>query len=89
MNCPWVYASNLSNEFFLYHRKHGCDSCGMSIITHRFHSNTRMDFDLCLGCLRKEEQTGYMFMCIIISWCMLQVHVASATWLDRLTLCIL
>ena len=37
---------------------YGCDKCDMSILTHRFHSNTKQDFDLCLGCFRKEEAEG-------------------------------
>ena len=39
-------------------RGYGCDKCDMSILTHRFHSNTKQDFDLCLGCFRKEEAEG-------------------------------
>lgn len=37
---------------------YGCDACGLSIVTHRFHSSTKADFDLCLGCFRKEEEKG-------------------------------
>jgi hypothetical protein len=41
----------------LYHAmgRFTCDGCKLSIMSHRFHSNTRDNFDLCLGCFRKEE----------------------------------
>ena len=48
----------LVTVFLFLCRGYGCDKCDMSILTHRFHSNTKQDFDLCLGCFRKEEKEG-------------------------------
>lgn len=39
-------------------RRFICDGCKECVLSHRFHSNTRNDFDLCIGCFRKEEATG-------------------------------
>jgi len=35
-----------------------CDGCRMIIWSHRFHSNTKEDYDLCLGCYRANGGLG-------------------------------
>ena len=35
-----------------------CDGCRMLIWSHRFHSNTKDDYDLCLGCYRANGGLG-------------------------------
>ena len=46
-------------------RSFGCDGCDMSIISHRFHSKTRDDYDLCMGCFRKEEEEAAANGCVV------------------------
>ena len=51
----------------LYHKDHKflemrfmCDLCHLMITSHRLHCDTKEDYDLCLGCYRKEERSGML-----------------------------
>jgi hypothetical protein len=49
-------------EYHISHKflelRYLCDCCRIMITSHRLHSETKDDFDLCLGCFRQKEAEG-------------------------------
>eukprot|EP00731_Ephydatia_muelleri_P019637 Em0012g462a len=56
-NRPGLFSTK--HLFQAINRRFGCAGCGLAIISHRFKSQTRTDYNLCLGCFRKEESQGH------------------------------